>query len=149
MLWMGKSTISMAIFNSYVCLPEGTGLFAGLFSRLWARNLTIFSDHLPRFTNPVKNTILWGQIPLTVGIEIYHPVLFNGRFIFFTGNSLMRQNSGMDRPAVIQTYGSVWITSVFVWIGGMDRPVGSGYGWGCTFWLAATMRGPQDSVLLV
>ena len=22
---MGKSTISMAIFNSYVCLPDGTG----------------------------------------------------------------------------------------------------------------------------
>ena len=40
------------------------------------------------------------------------------------------QNSGMDRPAVIQTYGSVWITCVLVWIGGMDRPVGSGYGSG-------------------
>ena len=24
---MGKSTISMAIFNSYVCLPEGTHLY--------------------------------------------------------------------------------------------------------------------------
>ena len=24
MLLMGKSTISMAIFNSYVCLPEGS-----------------------------------------------------------------------------------------------------------------------------
>ena len=42
----------------------------------------------------------------------------------------LRQNSGMDRPAVIQTYGSVWITCVLVWIGGMDRPVGSGYGSG-------------------
>ena len=42
----------------------------------------------------------------------------------------LRQNSGMDRPAVIQTYGSVWITWVLVWIGGMDRPVGSGYGSG-------------------
>ena len=38
------------------------------------------------------------------------------------------QNSGKDRPAVIQTYGSVWITCV--WIGGMDRPAGSGYGSG-------------------
>ena len=34
------------------------------------------------------------------------------------------QNLGMDRPAVIQTYGTVWITCVLVWIGGMDRPVG-------------------------
>ena len=42
----------------------------------------------------------------------------------------LRQNSGVDRPAVIQTYGSVWITWVLVWIGGMDRPVGSGYGSG-------------------
>jgi hypothetical protein len=42
----------------------------------------------------------------------------------------LRQNSGMDRPAVIQTYGSVWIICVLVWIGGMDRPVGSGYGSG-------------------
>ena len=36
----------------------------------------------------------------------------------------------MDRPAVIQTYGTVWITCVLVWIGGMDRLVGSGYGSG-------------------
>jgi hypothetical protein len=42
----------------------------------------------------------------------------------------LRQNSGMDRPAVIQTYGSVWITCGLVWIGGIDRPVGSGYGSG-------------------
>ena len=42
----------------------------------------------------------------------------------------LRQNSGMDRLEVIQTYGSVWITCVLVWIGGMDRPVGSGYGSG-------------------
>ena len=42
----------------------------------------------------------------------------------------LRQNSGMDRPAVIQTYGKVWITCVLVWIGGMDRRVGSGYGSG-------------------
>ena len=26
MLLMGKSTISMAIFNSYVCLPEGIAI---------------------------------------------------------------------------------------------------------------------------
>ena len=45
----------------------------------------------------------------------------------------LRQTSGMDRPAVIRTCGSVWITFVSVWIGGMDRPVGSGYGSGCTF----------------
>ena len=42
----------------------------------------------------------------------------------------VRQNSGMDRPAVIQTSGSVWITGILVCIGGMDRPVGSGYGSG-------------------
>ena len=42
----------------------------------------------------------------------------------------LRQNSGMDRPAVIQTYGSVWITCVLVWIGGMDRSVGPRYGSG-------------------
>ena len=29
----------------------------------------------------------------------------------------LRQNSDMDRPAVIQTYGTVWITCVSVWIG--------------------------------
>ena len=32
----------------------------------------------------------------------------------------LHPNSGMDRPAVIQTYGSVWITSVLVWIEGME-----------------------------
>jgi len=37
---------------------------------------------------------------------------------------------GYGSAAVIQTYGSVWITGVSVWIGGMDRPVGSGYGSG-------------------
>ena len=42
----------------------------------------------------------------------------------------VRQNSGMDRPAVMQTSGSGWITGILVWIGGMDRPVGSGYGSG-------------------
>ena len=29
---MGKSTISMAIFNSYVKLPEATSFVAGVFS---------------------------------------------------------------------------------------------------------------------
>jgi len=29
----------------------------------------------------------------------------------------------MDRPALIQTHGSVWITCVLVWIKGMDRAV--------------------------
>ena len=42
----------------------------------------------------------------------------------------LRQNSDMDRPAVIQTYGSVWVTCILVLIGGMDRSVGSGYGSG-------------------
>ena len=46
--------------------------------------------------------------------------------------------SYMDRPPVIQTYGTVWITCVLVWIGGMDPPVGSGYGSdrGFIFWLS-------------
>ena len=56
------------------------------------------------------------------------------KFMFQTTNQMrymgLRQNSGMDRPAVIQTYGTVWITCVLVWIGGMDRPVGLGYGSG-------------------
>ena len=38
---------------------------------------------------------------------------------------------------MISRSGSVWIACVLVWIGGMDRPVGSGYGSGCTCWLAA------------
>ena len=42
----------------------------------------------------------------------------------------LRQNSGMDRTVVIQPYGSVWIACVLVWIGGIDRPVGSRYGSG-------------------
>ena len=50
--------------------------------------------------------------------------------VYLHGHMGLRQNSGMDRPAVIQTYGSVWIICVLVWIGGMDRPVGSGYGSG-------------------
>ena len=41
----------------------------------------------------------------------------------------VRPNLGMDRPVVIQTYGSVWITGVLVWIG-LHRPLGSGYGSG-------------------
>ena len=56
---------------------------------------------------------------------------------YFDGELGLRQNSGTDRPGLILTYGWVWITCVFVWIGGMDRPVGSGYGSVCTFWLAA------------
>ena len=66
----------------------------------------------------------------------------------------LRQNSGMDRPAVIQTYGTVWITCVLVWIGGMDRPVGSGYGSGLyiltrshLFW--AIVNGTLERNLLI
>ena len=55
-------------------------------------------------------------------------VFANDKYIYvYMG---LRQNSGMDRPAVIQTYGSVWITCVLVWIGGMDRSVGPRYGSG-------------------
>jgi len=56
----------------------------------------------------------------------------------------LRQNSGMDRPAVIQTYGSVWITWVLVWIGGMDRPVGSGYGSGLYILTRSHMVSGED-----
>ena len=61
--------------------------------------------------------------------------MYVGRYVCIyvhTYNTYMglRQNSVMDRPAVIQTYGSVWITCVLVWIAGMDRPVDSGYGSG-------------------
>ena len=63
-------------------------------------------------------------------IYIYHMSIY----IYIMG---VRQNAGMDRPTVIRTYGSVCITCVLVWIGGMDRPVASGNGSGCTFSLAA------------
>ena len=50
MLLMGKSTISMVMFNSYVKLPEGNGIFRGITDHIiqfsvrdcWRR------DHRPR-----------------------------------------------------------------------------------------------------
>ena len=49
----------------------------------------------------------------------------------------LRQKLGMDRPTVIQMYGSVWINMDKLRFGMdqggmecMDRPVGSGYGSG-------------------
>jgi len=61
-------------------------------------------------------------------VHIY--IIIINIYIYIMG---VRQNAGMDRPMVIRTYGSVWITCVLVWIGGMDRPVASGNGSGCTF----------------
>ena len=54
----------------------------------------------------------------------------------------LRQNSGMDRPAVIQTYGSVWITCVLVWIGG--------YGSACGFrvWIGALYFDSQPYIYI-
>ena len=37
---MGKSTISMAIFNSYVCLPEGSWLVDDL--PVWKKKYTVY-----------------------------------------------------------------------------------------------------------
>ena len=50
MLFMGKSTISMAIFNSYVSLPEGI-----------------------RIRLPMLDIPTWGCIPLINGSEIKGP----------------------------------------------------------------------------
>ena len=61
------------------------------------------------------------------------------------------QNSGMDRPAVIQTYGSVWITCVLVWIGvwigGMDR----GYGSACGFrvWIGLYILTRSYTIIMI
>ena len=66
-------------------------------------------------------------------IEMWNYVVQKLCCPYFDGELGLRQNSGTDRPGLIPTYGWVWITCVFVWIGGMDRPVGSGYGSGCTF----------------
>ena len=47
-----------------------------------------------------------------------------------------RWSRRMDRSgSPVFWYGSGYGSGV--WIGGMDRPVGSGYGSGCIFWLAA------------
>ena len=53
----------------------------------------------------------------------------------------LRQNSGMDRPAVIQTYGSVWITCVLVW----DRSVGPRYGSGLYILTRSHIESPDQS----
>ena len=73
---------------------------------------------------------------------IYHCYIIDISFIYYIIDILslyhiyrgLGQNSGMDRPAVFQTYGSVWITCVLVWTG-MDR----GYGSACGFrvWIGA------------
>ena len=46
--WMGKSTISMAIFNSYVSLPEGTGIHGS--------SITICDQWSVKVNNPSKKS---------------------------------------------------------------------------------------------
>ena len=70
---------------------------------------------------------LLGSLP-NAGDSHWYSVITGSYYVYIYMG--LPQNSGMDRPAVIQTYGTVWITCVLVWIGGMDRPVGSGYGSG-------------------
>jgi hypothetical protein len=60
---MGKSTISMAIFNSYVSLPEGTAIIIALlkmenqrFFTVQRRNLTI--QKTPGFHHGIS----WAQV---------------------------------------------------------------------------------------
>ena len=57
---MGKSTISMAIFNSYVKLPEGT--------RFWPNPQNIFSLWKMNSSTPKTSQIEWKAhllIPMT------------------------------------------------------------------------------------
>ena len=54
MLLMGQSTISMAMFNSYVKLPEGNGKY-GITSQRWGETL----DFLEVF-NRVQGMLKWG-----------------------------------------------------------------------------------------
>ena len=77
-------------------------------------------------TNPFAGSSLprdsqkpWSRPPRDVGI--LHMSGIEGRSIVWKNQGLHR-NSGMDRPAVTQIYGSVWITCVLLWIGARDRP---------------------------
>ena len=66
---MGKSTISMAIFNSYVCLPEGISI-----KNMWAHNqrcyIPTFATSIPMFGDYVSTfggydiPILGDHIPI-------------------------------------------------------------------------------------
>ena len=66
---MGKSTISMAIFNSYVCLPEGISI-----KNMWTHNqrcyIPMFATSIPMFGDYVSTfggydiPILGDHIPI-------------------------------------------------------------------------------------
>ena len=55
----------------------------------------------------------------------------------------LRQNSPMDRLAVIRTYTSVWIACVF-WYGSAAVWIGPGYGSGCAFLVPDLPGGPAS-----
>ena len=53
---MGKSTISMVIFNSYVSLPEGTIYYHGLHISTTTKRAVFSGEILPRFA-PTQRTV--------------------------------------------------------------------------------------------
>ena len=111
--------------------PGWTGLIAGMWYIPAQNNGTFSRPNQPKRSR-FESTCFAADI--SIGIELLYIIYHNLHillpihiYIMYMG---LLQNSGKDRPAVIQTYGSVWITCVLVSIGGMDRPVGSGYGSG-------------------
>ena len=65
MLLMGKSTISMAMFNSYVKLPEGIFYVAGLpFKKMWMPFLMPFFQRFPNDKIPTMRTTQQSTVDL-------------------------------------------------------------------------------------
>ena len=71
MLLMGKSTISMAIFNSYVKLPEGIYLVGGVehvlwLSIYWAVHNPNWRTHIFRGVEPTNQYIYYIYIYILI-----------------------------------------------------------------------------------
>ena len=58
---MGKSTISMAIFNSYVCLPEGKHRYI---------TYKLGKKRVDKIAKLVQTTTMWG--PQTIAKLVYN-----------------------------------------------------------------------------
>ena len=89
--WMGKSTISMAIFNSYVKLPEGTtttiemrNLFSSLYTYIYVCNSIQFRAGL-------EGGKLWGRLILV----------------------RMSQISWRSKPELLMGYYKYWLLKQF------------------------------------
>ena len=93
-------------------------------SSMFCKNKTLFQRDMTFSKYRTVNILVGYHFPIFVENEFTYIYIYTHYIIYiYIG---LRQNSDMDRPAIIRRYGSVWITCVLVWIGGMDRSMGQG-----------------------